>query len=332
MLDRRRRAELGSAADEAVIPASRPLQARFGRAARAASSRSRSPPMCGAGKDGKANALLKLIAGMLGVGLDVLKQREQARRQRLPRAGARRRQRRGHDGDLRARGDGVVRAASRLKSNGCVRKPKPKRRARRPNFMVDLFRVLGSERVARQLDHGARDSRQGRRAHRDSSSSDRARDPGDADGHDGHGVYEPRPVRRRPMSLLERSLADAHCPAWRRDTIETSPTSMNHLGEVLTLEADYAAAEQRLREALAIRRRALPTPDASIAKTLADLGDVLDAARQDMPEATPFVDEALAMRRELYGDADQRRCRREPRGSRVQPLLPRRLRASCRRS
>ena len=43
------------------------------------------------GKDGKPNALLKIVAGMLGVGLDVLKQREHARRQRrlcwwLPRA------------------------------------------------------------------------------------------------------------------------------------------------------------------------------------------------------------------------------------------------------
>ena len=34
------------------------------------------------GKDGKANAKLKLIAGMLGVGLDTLKQREQQRRMR----------------------------------------------------------------------------------------------------------------------------------------------------------------------------------------------------------------------------------------------------------
>ena len=34
------------------------------------------------GKDGKYNARLKIIAGMLGVGLDALKQREQHRRQR----------------------------------------------------------------------------------------------------------------------------------------------------------------------------------------------------------------------------------------------------------
>src|SRR5215471_6105306 len=34
------------------------------------------------GKDGKTNAKLKIIAGMLGIGLDGLKQREQARRQR----------------------------------------------------------------------------------------------------------------------------------------------------------------------------------------------------------------------------------------------------------
>src|SRR6202035_4086284 len=35
-----------------------------------------------AGKDGRSNAKLKLIAGILGVGFDALRQREQVRRQR----------------------------------------------------------------------------------------------------------------------------------------------------------------------------------------------------------------------------------------------------------
>ena len=72
---------------------------------------------------------------------------------------------------------------------------------------------------------------------------------------------------------------------------------------MLTLDADYAEAEQRLRDALAIRRRELTAPDALIAKTLADLGDVL-TLQGKYPEATPFVDEALTMRRELHGDAE----------------------------
>ena len=52
---------------------------------------------------------------------------------------------------------------------------------------------VGSERSAGQLDHRARDPRQGRRAHR-SRARGPAGDPGDADGHDGHRVHEPRPV------------------------------------------------------------------------------------------------------------------------------------------
>ncbi len=112
------------------------------------------------GKDGKTNALLKIIAGMLGVGLDALKQREQARRQRRIDA-ASLRQRRGHDGHLGARGDGVVRAARSRRAT------RPRRGGSGDGAADDELHGgpvprLGSQRVARQLDHGARDSRQGR--------------------------------------------------------------------------------------------------------------------------------------------------------------------------
>ena len=58
------------------------LRAWRGRPAWATSPPSRSPPIVRPGMDGKTDAKLKLIAGMLGLGLDGLKQREQHRRQR----------------------------------------------------------------------------------------------------------------------------------------------------------------------------------------------------------------------------------------------------------
>jgi tetratricopeptide (TPR) repeat protein len=246
------------------------------------------------GKDGKTNAALKLIAGMLGVGLDSLKQREHARRQRrlMLVAGA---------AVVGMTITSVLAAAAwfaRLEADAQrVRAEAEAETARQTtSFMVDLFNVsdpsesLGNTITAREiLDKGAQRI-ETELTHQPEIQATLMDTMGTV--YTSLGLYKPA------VSLLERALAT-------RTTLHGAAhldvaDSMNHLGEVLTLDADYASAEQRLRDALVIRRRELAAPDARIAKTLADLGDVL-TLQGKYPEATPFVDEALAMRRSLYG-------------------------------
>jgi tetratricopeptide (TPR) repeat protein len=249
------------------------------------------------GKDGKANALLKIVAGMLGVGLDVLKQREHARRQRrlVLIAGA----------AVAGMTVTSVLAATawfaRLEAEAQrVRAEAEAETARQTtSFMVDLFRVsdpsesLGNSITAREiLDKGA-----ARIELELADQPDIQATLMDTMGtvYTSLGLYTPA------VSLIERALT-TRTTRLGGEQLEVAD-SLNHLGEVLTLNADYTVAEQRLSAALEIRRRELAAPDPLIAKTLADLGDVL-TLQGKYPEATPFVEEALTMRRELYGDAN----------------------------
>lgn len=248
------------------------------------------------GKDGKANALLKIVAGMLGVGLDVLKQRELARRHRrlaLLTAAA-----------VAGMTVTSVLAATawfaRLEAEAQrVRAEAEAETARQTtNFMVGLFSVsdpsesLGNSITAREiLDKGAE------RIEAELEDQPEIQ----ATLMDTMGtVYTSLGLYKPAVSLLERALATR--TALHGSAHLEVADSMNHLGEVLTLAADYATAEQQLRDALIIRRRELVVPDAQIATTLADLGGVL-TLQGKYADATPFVDEALAMRRELYGEA-----------------------------
>jgi hypothetical protein len=192
-----------------------------------------------AGKDGKANALLKIVAGMLGVGLDVLKQREQARRHR----------RLAFVAAAAVAGMSVtsVLAATawfaRLEAEEQrVRAEAEAETARQTtSFMVDLFRVsdpsesLGNSITAREiLDKGAE------RVERElADQPDIQATLMDTMGtvYTSLGLYKPA------VSLLERALAT-------RTTLHGAAhldvaDSLNHLGEVQTLDADYSAAEQR---------------------------------------------------------------------------------------
>lgn len=250
-----------------------------------------------AGKDGKSNALLKIAAGMLGVGLDVLKQRELVRRQR-------------HLALVAAASVAGMTVTSVLATTAWfarleaeeqrVRAEAEAETARQTtNFMVGLFQVsdpsesLGNSITAREiLDKGA-----------DRIEVELAGQPEiQATLMDTMGtVYTSLGLYKPAVFLLERALTT-------RTTLHGAAhlevaDSLNHLGEVQTLDADYAAAEQRLRDALAIRSRQLVSPDALIAKTLADLGDLLTLQGRYV-EATSFVQRALDMRRQLYGDAN----------------------------
>jgi len=247
------------------------------------------------GKDGRANARLKIIAGMLGVGLDVLKQREQARRQRRL---------------------GVVAAAAvagmtvtsvlaatawlaRLEAEAQrVRAEAEAETARQTTkFMVDLFQVsdpsesLGNSITAREiLDKGAERI--------DRELVDRPEIQ--ATLMDTMGtVYKSLGLYTPAVSLLERALKTRTALLGERDP--EVATSLNHLGQVLSLKAAYSTAEQNLRDALEIRRRLPGSPNPLVAGTLADLGDVLTLQGR-YADATPVIDEALAIRRQLYGE------------------------------
>jgi len=247
------------------------------------------------GKDGKTNALLKIIAGMLGVGLDALKQREQARRHRRLMLVA----------TAAVVGMTITSVLAttawfaRLEADAQrIRAEAEAETARQTtNFMVDLFKIsdpsesLGNTITAREiLDKGAErierelvDQPQIQATLMDTMGS----------VYTGLGLYSPA------ASLIERAL-QTRTTTLGAEHIEVA-SSLNNLGEVLMFKADYDAAAQRLRDALEIRRRLLGEPHPLVAKTLADLADVLTLQGR-YAEATPLIDEALAMRRQLYGD------------------------------
>ncbi len=246
------------------------------------------------GKDGKANAKLKLIAGMLGVGFDALAQREHHRRQRRLFAIA------------AASIAGMVITSTLAISALVARAEAVEQRARAEaeaetarqttNFMVELFRVsdpseaLGNTITAREiLDRGAEriDLELADQPDIQSTLMDTM-----GTVYTSLGLYDPA------ATLLEKSLRQ------RTELFGANHTevanSQNNLGEVLTLKADYDSAEQHLREALAVRREILNGDDSAVADTLSNLAEVLTLKGQHA-EATPIIDEALTMRQRIHG-------------------------------
>ena len=151
---------------------------------------------------------------------------EAARRPPAPRphdvAGERVGRRHGHHLDA---GDGGLVRPQRGGTAACARGGGGRDRATDHAIHGGPVQGVGSERSARQLDHRARDSRQGRGAHRQGAGGS-ARDPGDADGHDGHGLHQPRPLRAggaaRPAGVREAAKA-LGCRACRGGEQPQSP-------------------------------------------------------------------------------------------------------------
>ena len=123
--------------------------------------------------------------------------------------------RRGHGDRVGARGDGLDRAQRGRCARRRWRSRRPRRRGRSRSSSSDLFKVCGPERglvaplTAQEiLDKGAARIEKGTRGP--------AGHPGDADGHDGHGVYGPRPLPQA-IPLMRQSLAKAQVAAGRHD-------------------------------------------------------------------------------------------------------------------
>jgi tetratricopeptide (TPR) repeat protein len=249
------------------------------------------------GKDPKTLAKLKLVAGMLGVGLDELQRREAQRRQRRAMALAAA----SLAGMVVTSGlAGAAWLARNEAERQRVRAEAEAETARRTtDFMVGLFKVsdpgeaLGNRITAREiLDRGSA------QIERDLAGQPRIQATlMDTMGqvYTSLGLYGPAIPLVRQALERRRALADAD-PQATADVAQ----SLDHLGDALTQKAEYDEAERHLRESLDLRRRVLGPSHPDVARSLSLLADLL-AARGKYDEAEPLVVEALAIRRAAYG-------------------------------
>jgi tetratricopeptide (TPR) repeat protein len=249
------------------------------------------------GKDGRGNALLKLIAGLLGVGFDALRRREQQRRYRRLVAFS-----------VAAAGGMIL--TSGLAAYALVQRAAAQREtvraeteARTANlttkFLVDLFRISdpsearGNTVTAREmLDKGAA-----------RVDTELASEPAiharllDTLGtvYVGLGLYD----KARP--LLDRAVTTRRTLTGR-DPLELA-RSLRHQGDLMMLQADYEAAEKVYRDAIRIDS-ARPDDRASqeaLAAALYGLGTLQAQAGRDA-DAEKTLRDALSLQQSLYGE------------------------------
>ncbi|HEX3913294.1 MAG TPA: tetratricopeptide repeat protein [Steroidobacteraceae bacterium] len=250
------------------------------------------------GKDGRTNAKLKLISGLLGVGFDSLRRRDQQRRnQRLFAFSC-------------AAAGGMV-LTTGLAAYSLIQRSAAQRQAVRAEaesetahqttrFLVDLFKVFdpsearGNTVTAREmLDKGAA------RIDRELS-----KDPGiqatlmDTLGtvYMGLGLFpQARPLLDRAVAI-RRSIAGV-------DPLDLSD-SLTHQGDLLALQAEYAAGEKVYREAIRIESQHPEQRPSQIelAASLYGLGTLL-AQDGHNEEAETNLRAALALQQALYGKA-----------------------------
>jgi tetratricopeptide (TPR) repeat protein len=249
------------------------------------------------GKDGKSNAKLKLIAGMLGVGFDALRRREQQRRNRRLFA------------ITCAASTGMI-VTSGLATYALIERRAAERQTARAeaeaetarqttSFLVDLFRISdpsearGNAVTAREmLDKGAA------RIDRELASQPSIR----ATLMDTLGtVYMGLGLYRQARPLLDSAVST------RRATSDAQSLALSvaqeHRADLLTLQADYDGAEKAYREALALQStHDDPQARAEVAKTLYGLGIVLEQKGR-FADAERTLREALEQQRRLYGAA-----------------------------
>ena len=248
------------------------------------------------GKDHRNDAKLKLIAGMLGVGLDDLKQREIQRRNRRLAILA--------TASLAGMAVTTLLAAAAWLARNEAQRERVRAEAeaetarQTTRFMVDLFKVsdpseaLGNTITAREiLDKGAA------RIERELADQPTIQ----ATLMDTMGtVYTSLGLYDQAIPLIRGAL-DKRSSALGQENDEVAQ-SLNHLGEVLALDADYGEAEKKLREALEIRRKAKGPKSAEVATTLTALADVL-SRKGEYDAAEPLISEALSIRQSLYTGA-----------------------------
>jgi tetratricopeptide (TPR) repeat protein len=248
-------------------------------------------------KDGRQNARLKLLAGMLGVGLDTLKQREsQRRRQRLAVM-------------LTASTLGMVITSTLAVTAWFARNEAERQRERAlaeaetarqtTRFMVDLFKVsdpseaLGNRITAREiLDKGA--------ARIQTELGDQPAIQAtlmDTMGtvYTSLGLYDQAvPLMQQALKKRRALLGSQHPDV---------AASLNNLGSAYARKSNYDEAERELHEALAIRRERLGNDSEEVAATLSELAEVM-GYRGEYTQGVPLIEEALAIRRRRHGGQD----------------------------
>ncbi len=251
------------------------------------------------GKDGRLAAKLKLIAGVLGVGFDALRRREQQRRNRRLAiiAGA------ATAGMVLTSGLAIYaliqRSVARKQTLRAEAEAETAKQTTR--FLVDLFRISdpsearGNTVTAREmLDKGA-------------ARIDRelARQPAiQATLMDTVGtVYMGLGLYAQAQPLLESAVAR------RQRLIPAEPgqlaLSLSHVGDLQTLRAQYPDAEKAYRQAIALERL-LPEDqrdDAALARSLYGLGNELEN-RGSFVEAEASLRSALSLQQRLFRGAN----------------------------
>jgi len=246
--------------------------------------------------DGRVNARLKLISGMLGVGFDALKQREANRRHRrmLVFTTA------SFVGMAITSGLAVTAYLARIEAEEQRNRAQIEAETARQTtqFMVGLFEVsdpseaLGNTITAREiLDKGAERI--------DDELADQPEIQAtlmDTMGtvYKSLGLYDAAaPLVAKSVERRRSIFGDDH-PAVAQ--------SLNHLGEVQALKAEYDAAEKNLRDALAVRRELLGNQAPEVAETLTQLAYVL-TEKGDYAGAEPLIRESLDIRRAVFGES-----------------------------
>jgi tetratricopeptide (TPR) repeat protein len=256
------------------------------------------------GKDRKHNAKLKVISGLLGVGFDVLKRRDQQRRIRrmftLSCAAL--------AGMVLASGLAAYALIQRATAQQQTLRAEAEARTAHETtrFLVDLFKISdpsearGSSITAREmLDKGA-----------SKIEVELARQPAiratlmDTVGtvYMGLGLYrEARPLLDRALTTRERLPVVE--PAAIADTL-------NHRGELLMWQGDYPASEADYRKVIAIeaRKSAQDIDQEALARAEYGLG-ILLGYRGDYSEGRKRLESALTRQKVLFSEESDESAR-----------------------
>jgi len=246
------------------------------------------------GKDSKQDARLKIVAGMLDVGLDELKQRDARRRhvRMMWLVG----------GSLA----GMIITSALAAVAWLARDEAERQRVRAEEeaetamqttrFMVDLFKVsdpseaLGNTITAREiLDRGA-----------ERIQADLADRPAiQATLMDTMGtVYTSLGLYDQAERLMRDAVGNRQ-ELFGNEHAEVA-SSLSHLGELLMLKGELTEAEVNLRSSLGMRQRIHGRNSAEAAEALMLLADVV--TRQGRyEEAEPLIQDALGIQRDVYG-------------------------------
>jgi tetratricopeptide (TPR) repeat protein len=253
------------------------------------------------GKDGRTNAKLKLIAGVLGVGFDGLRQREQRRRQRqlfMIASGA-------ITGMVITSGLAAAALIARAQAQRqtVIARREAETARQTTAFLVDLFKISdpsearGNSLTAREmLDQGAAriETQLTKQPQVQATLLDTL-----GNAYTGLGLY----AKAKP--LLESSVAKREelIPPERAQLA----VSLSDLGDLQTWRAEYQDAERAYRRAIALQK-ALPADqrdDAALAKSLYGLGDELQKSGRSA-DAEVALREALTLQTRLVQEADSK--------------------------